>query len=118
MRATLLIGMTIEERLYLRARLALAGLTVVDEAASAEQAGPLIGNRHYDVVIISLQLGDVDPWSLVQAFSGMLSPPQAIFVSTDKPSWVVMQHAERAGCAGMLEIPFNPPQVAGLLQKA
>ena len=117
MRVALLIGMKHEERLYLRARLALAGLTDVDEAETAELAGPYVSTRSYAVVIISLQLGDADPWSLVQAFNGMLSPPQAVIVATEKPSWLVMEHAEQAGCLGMLEIPFNPPQVLGLLQK-
>ncbi len=117
MRATLLVGMKPEERLYLRARLALAGLTDVDEADTAERAGPYVSGRHYDVVIISLQLGDVDPWSLVQAFNGMLSAPQAVIVATEKPSWLVMEHADQSGCIGMLEIPFNPPQVSGMLQK-
>jgi hypothetical protein len=117
MRGTLLIGMKHEERLYLRARLALEGLTDVDEAETAELAGPYVSSRSYAVVIISLQLGDADPWSLVQAFNGMLSPPHALIVATEKPSWLVMEHAEQAGCLGLLEIPFNPPQVLGLLQK-
>ena len=116
-RATLLVGMKPEERLYLRARLALAGLTDVDEADTAEQSGPYVSSRHYAVVIISLQLGDADPWALVQAFNGMLSPPQAVIVATEKPSWLVMEHAEQSGCIGLLDIPFNPPQVLGLLQK-
>ncbi|MEI8156886.1 MAG: response regulator [Burkholderiales bacterium] len=117
MRVTLLVGMKPEERFYLRARLSLAGLTDVDEAATAELAGPFVSSRHYDVVIISLQLADADPWALVQAFNGMLSPPQAVIVATEKPSWLVMEHAEHSGCIGLLEIPFNPPQVLGLLQK-
>ena len=116
-RVTLLIGMKPEERLYLRARLALAGLTDVDEAETAELAGPYVSTRHYEVVIISLQLGDADPWSLVHAFNGMLSPPHAVIVATEKPSWLVMEQAEHSGCLGLLEIPFNPPQVLGLLQK-
>jgi hypothetical protein len=47
----------------------------------------------------------------------MLSPPQTVIVATDKPSWPVMEKAEQLGCVGLLEIPFNPPQVLGLLQK-
>lgn len=116
-RVTLLVGMKPQERLYLRARLALAGLTDVDEADSAELAGPYVSSRRYDVVIISLQLVDADPWALVQAFNSMLSPPQAVIVATEKPSWLVMEHADQSGCIGLLEIPFNPPQVLQLLQK-
>jgi hypothetical protein len=53
----------------------------------------------------------------VHAFNGMLSPPHAVIVATEKPSWLVMEQAEHSGCLGLLEIPFNPPQVLGLLQK-
>ena len=95
----------------------MAGLTDVDEADSAELAGPYVSSRRYDVVIISLQLADADPWALVQAFNSMLSPPQAVIVATEKPSWLVMEHADQSGCIGLLEIPFNPPQVLQLLQK-
>lgn len=116
-RVTLLVGMRPEERMYLRARLSLAGLTDVDEADTAEHAGTSLGHRHYDVVIISLELPDADPWALVQTCKGMLSPPQAVIVATDKPSWPAMEQADQMGCAGLLEIPFNPPQVLGLLQK-
>lgn len=116
-RATLLVGMTPDERLYLRARLALAGLTDVDEAKTAEQASACVAQRHYEVAVISLELSDADPWSLVQTFQTMLSPPQALIVVTQRPSWPVMERAEAMGCAGLLEIPFNPPQVFGLLQK-
>jgi hypothetical protein len=28
-----------------------------------------------------------------------------------------MEKAEQMGCVGLLEIPFNPPQVLGLLHK-
>lgn len=117
MRVSLLVGLSRDERMYLRARLSLAGLADVDEADTAEQATALVTHRHYDVVIVSLELSDADPWALVQTFKAMLSPPQAVIVTTEKPSWSTMERAEHMGCAGLLEIPFNPPQVMGLLQK-
>jgi CheY-like chemotaxis protein len=116
-RVTLLVGLTHEQGLYLRARLSLAGLADVDEAVTAEEASVCVARRHYDVVIVSLELGDADPWALVQMFKAMLAPPQAVIVTTENPSWPVMELAEQAGCVGLLEIPFNPPQVMGLLQK-
>lgn len=116
-RVSLLVGLSHEDSMYLRARLSLAGLTDVDEADTAEQAGRSMAHRHYDVVIISLELADADPWALVQSFKSTLTPPHAIIVTTEKPSWSAMERAEQAGCAGLLEIPFNPPQVMGLLQK-
>lgn len=116
-RAAILIGMTVEERLYLRARLALVGLTDVDEADTLEKVGERIESRHYDVAVISLELAGGDAWGLVQTFRDMLHPPHALIVATTKPSWSVMEHAEQSGCKGLLEIPFNPPQVMRLFQQ-
>lgn len=116
-RVSLVVGLAAEDRMYLRARLALAGLTDVDEASTAEQASACLADRHYDVVFVSLELGDADPWSLVQSLQGLLAPPQAVVVVTAQPSWAAMEQAERMGCVGLLECPFNPPQVISLLQK-
>ncbi|MES2585178.1 MAG: hypothetical protein V4627_20815 [Pseudomonadota bacterium] len=118
MRVSLVVGLTAADRMYLRARLSLAGLTDVDEVDTADQASASVARRHYDVVIVSLELaGGGDPWALVQSFKTMPTPPQAVIVATDKPSWSAMERAEHMGCAGLLDIPFNPPQVMGLLQK-
>lgn len=116
-RVTLVVGLKLEERMYLRARLSLAGLTDVDEVDTAEQASSAVSRRHYDVVVVSLELSDADPWALVQTFQGMLTPTRAIIVATEHPSWSAMEKAEKMGCIGLLEIPFNPPQVLGLLHK-
>ena len=116
-RVSLVVGMTRDERLYLRARFALAGMNVLDEAETAEQAGALLTQRHYDVVLVSLELPDADPWALVQALPGMLMPPRSVIVATHAPTWAAMERAEQFGCAGLLEIPFVPAQILGLLQK-
>ncbi len=89
----------------------------MDEFETAEQAGASMAHRHYDVMIVGLELNDADPWALVQSFKVLPTPPQAVIVATEKPSWSTMEKAEQMGCAGLLEIPFNPPQVVGLLQK-
>ena len=117
MRVTLVVGLKPAERMYLRARLSLAGLTDVDEFETAEQASASLAHRHYDVIIVGLELSDIDPWALVQSFKAMPTPPQAVIVATENPSWSAMEKAEQMGCAGLLEIPFNPPQVMGLLLK-
>lgn len=117
MRVTLIVGLKPAERMYLRARLSLAGLTDVDEFETAEQASASMAHRHYDVVIVGLELSDIDPWALIQSFKAMPTPPQAVIVATEKPSWSAMEKAEQMGCAGLLDIPFNPPQVMGLLMK-
>jgi CheY-like chemotaxis protein len=116
-KVSLVVGMARDERLYLRTRLALAGLTDVDESESVAQAVTRISQRHYDLVVVSLELKDADPWALVRTLKGLLAPPHAVIVVTSTPSWTAMEQAERLGCTGLLEIPFNPRQVLGLLQK-
>jgi CheY-like chemotaxis protein len=116
-KVTLLVGMTREERLYLRSRLALAGLTEVDEAVTAGESIALISQRNYALAIISNELDDADPWSLVQALQNLATPVRTVMIATHFPSWAVEQEAERAGCSGLIEIPFDPRQVYEMLQK-
>lgn len=113
----LVVGLAPEQRLYLRARLALAGHTEMDEAESAAQASQLLGQRHYDLMIIGLNLSDADPWGLVQALKDMPTPPRSVVLATAEPTWAVMERADELGCTGILEIPFIPRQVLGILCK-
>ena len=113
----LVVGLAPEQRLYLRARLALAGHTEMDEAESAAQASHLLGQRHYDLMIIGLSLSDADPWGLVQALKDMPMPPRSVVLATADPTWTVMERADQLGCAGILEIPFIPRQVIAILRK-
>ncbi len=113
----LLVGMAREQRLYLRARLALASLTEVDEAETAGQAGALATQRHYELVVVGLELQDTDPWLLVQALKSQTVPIRSVIVATAFPCWSAMERAEQLGCVGLLDIPFNPRQVLDLLRK-
>lgn len=113
----LVVGLSPEDRLYLRARLALAGHTEMDEAMSAIQASEHLAKRHYDLLIIGLELEDADPWAMVEALYDMPTPPRSVILATRFPTWHAIDRAEQLGCAGLLEIPFSPQQVMGLLQK-
>lgn len=116
-RLSLLVGLLPEERMYLRARLAIAGLTDVDEVDTAAQALERIQHRRYNLVVLSLDVTDSDPWALVAALNSLPEPPHAVVVATGAPTWSNMERAEQQGCMGLLEIPFNPRQVVDLLHK-
>ena len=116
-RVSLMVGLLPEERMYMRARLAIAGLTDVDEADTAEQALECIQRRRYNLVVRSLDVTDSDPWALVDTLVQLPEPPHAVVVATGAPTWANMERAEQHGCMGLLEIPFNPRQVVSLLQK-
>jgi CheY-like chemotaxis protein len=53
------------ERLYLRARLALARLTLADEAETATEAVQLARGKQYDLALVDASLHDMDAWALV-----------------------------------------------------
>lgn len=116
-KVALIVGLSREDRLYLRARLSLAGITDVDDATSAAEATEFLTRRQYGLVVVSLELTDADPWSLVRALKDMPLPVHSVVVATQSPSWTAIDAAEKAGCAGLLEIPFQPAHVYALLQK-
>jgi hypothetical protein len=116
-RTALLIGLSRSDALYLRARLSLAGITEVDDAANAVLALDRLNQRAFDLVVVSLELSDADPWALVQTLKVESQSTRSVVVATDAPTWRAMELAERLGCTGLLEIPFMPQQVLDLIQK-
>ena len=67
----------IEHRLYLRARLALSGLTHADEASSAEQARDWMKAQHYGVTLLDFQLPGAGGWDFVRELTRFGPEPQA-----------------------------------------
>jgi CheY-like chemotaxis protein len=55
-----------DERLYLRAKLALAGLTQADDAETGAQALELMRSNKYTVVLVDFGLPDIDGWSMLR----------------------------------------------------
>jgi CheY-like chemotaxis protein len=53
-------------RLYLRARLALAKLTLADEAETGAEAVTLMRDKQYDVALVDGRLADMDAWALLR----------------------------------------------------
>ena len=114
-RLTLLVDPARDERLYLRARLSLAGLIEVDEAESVAQAQAKIRERHYDVVIVDVDAPD-DPWGLVERLVVLDPPIGSVLVTTTNNSWKMHERAEQAGCRAVLEKPYDPGHVFRVLQ--
>lgn len=114
---TLLIHPTLEDRLYLRARLALAGLTDVDDACNGAQAFACTQRRRYRLLIVGLDLPDMKAWDLVRRLTTQKPSLGAVFVISADTSWHLHEHAAYAGCSGVLQKPYNPTQIMELLQK-
>jgi len=116
-KVVLLIDPNKEDRLYLRARLALGNLTEVDDASTAAQALDWAKKRHYDLVILSLDVPDMEGWELIRQLVTLEPAIGRIVVTSKDKSWHMREHAENSGCWGLLEKPFDPVQIIELLQK-
>ena len=116
-RQTLLVDTSREHRMYLRARLALSGLMEVAEAAEAHSALVLAQHRHFNLVIVNLDDPALDGWKLVQQLVALEPAIGSIVLTGRDASWHVQERAEQSGCAGVLEIPFDPTQIVEMLRR-
>ncbi len=116
-RQTLLVDVSRDQRLYLRARLSLVGLLELSETGDAAQAYELAHQRHYDLVIVNLDAPELDGWRLVERLVGLEPAIGSIVLSSRKVTAHLQQRAEQAGCAGVIEVPFDPVQIAEMLRK-
>lgn len=109
----IIIGLSREQQLYLKARLSLQGIAHVVETADAGQAAEHLGQHGFDIVIVSSSLPDADVCALVQALHIHVRPPYAIVAVVPKDChWTQRQEIENSGVTGILEAPFVPQQVS------
>ncbi len=114
-RQTLLVEPVRDDRLYLRARLALAGLIDVDEVDSSADALSRLRERHCDIVVVNVDQID-DPWGLVERLVSFKPPIESVLVTTVNRSWAMHERAEQAGCRALLDKPFDPSLVYRVFQ--
>lgn len=114
-RRTLLVDPSRDDRLYLRARLAIAGLIEVDEADTVAQATVRSREQHYDVVIVNVDMLD-EPWALVERLVSREPPVGSVVVTTGNTAWALHERAERAGCRAVINRPYDPGHVFRVLQ--
>lgn len=112
----LIVSADRNERLYLRARLALARLTQADEAESAAEALALARDKPYDLALVDAGLADMDAWELLRR------------LRKDQPSvqHVAITRAQRSlservrgwlGRTALLENPPNPERLDAWLSR-
>ena len=106
-----------EDRMYLRARMALAGVVVVGEAQSAAQALEQARRTHYTLVLLGQDLPDMDSWELIRQLIAMEPAIGSVVLATRDKAWHVRDRAEHAGCRSVIVYPFNPSEIVQLLQK-
>ena len=114
-RQTLLVEPSRDDRLYLRARLSLAGLIEIDEADTVALATAKVRERHYDIVIVNVDMPD-EPWALVERLVATDPPIGSVLVITASNAWEMHERAERAGCRAVINKPYDPGHVFRVLQ--
>lgn len=116
-RRVLVVDRGRDERLYLRAKLATAGLHEVDEAATGTDALVLLNTYAYHLVTVDLGLSDMDPWQLIKAVDNTRPAIAHLFVTGTAPLWQVGLRARFSGAQVYLHKPLHPGQLKKLLQK-
>lgn len=115
-RRVLVVDAGRDERLYLRAKLAGAGLYEVDEAASGADALALLGRHTYHLVTVDLGLTDMDSWQLVKAVDSTRPAIAHLFVTGAEPVWRRGLQARFSGAQVYLPKPLDPEKLGTLLQ--
>lgn len=106
-----------DERLYLRARLALADLTQADDAETGAQALELARAHHYDVVLVDFGLPDVEGWAFLKELMGARPAIPHVIMTKAGASLGERLRAWFGGAKGFLGKPPHPGKLRNALQK-
>lgn len=115
-RRVLVVDAGRDARLYLRAKLATAGLYEVDEAASGADALALLARHTYHLVTVDLGLTDMDSWQLVKVVDGTRPAIAHLFITGAEPGWRRGLQARFSGAQVYLPKPLDPEKLRALLQ--
>jgi CheY-like chemotaxis protein len=116
-RRALIVNRDRDERLYIRAKLALAGLCEADEAETAAQALELARDNSYVLAVVDFHLPDGDGWKLLKELGTGQRPIAKVIVTKSRPSLAERVHAWFAGVTGFFEKPPHPAKLHELLLK-
>jgi hypothetical protein len=116
-RCALFVGIPLVSAYYLRARLALAGLLVIDEARSVEECTALLAKRAYNLAVVYVDSSLQDPWRYAKFLQDLPQPLAQVMGVMPAPDWKALRLSESMGCSVLLEEPFNPQQVFAAFQR-
>lgn len=116
-RCALFIGIPLVSAYYLRTRLALAGLLVIDEARSLDESAALLSTRTYDLAVVYVDPTTQDPWCYAKFLQDRPQPLAQVMGVMQAPDWRALRLSESMGCSVLLEEPFNPQQVFAAFQR-
>jgi CheY-like chemotaxis protein len=105
------------QRLYLRARLALAGLTAVDEADSGGQAIELAKRLTYCLAILEHHAPEVDAWSVLKRLRSIGADRPSVILTKTHASPLDRLHAWFGGAAAFLPTPPDPAELDAAIRR-
>jgi CheY-like chemotaxis protein len=112
----LIVSADRNERLYLRARLALSRLTLADEAETGSQAVDFARRKQYDVLLIDSSLKDMDAWDLLRQLRHGRKPIRHVALTKAARSLAERMRAW-AGDAALLEDPPDAERLDAWLSR-
>lgn len=114
-RRALIAGADRDERLYLRARLALAGLAQADDAATVADALELANLNRYEIAVVDFALAGAAGWSFVRQLRAAGQGIPHLIVTKE---WVSPGDKARVlwgGGPALLAKPLDPGKLKALL---
>jgi len=106
-----------DARLYLRARLAMAGHTLMDEAASGTEALKLLDTRLYKLVVLDMDLPDIEGWEMVKRVEASRPPVEFLILTGNNLTPLDAVRGWFAGARGSLRKPLHPGKLKHLLRE-
>lgn len=113
----LIVSASRDQRLYLRARLALARLTLADEAETGAEALQLARAKKYDLALVDCNLADVDPWVLLRQLRQGAHPIRHVAMTQAERSVSERVRAWLGGAGALLEDPPCPNRLDAWLSR-
>lgn len=111
----LVVGADLAARLYIRAKLANAGLMLIDEAVTGAEALAFMDSQAYVLAMIDLGVADMDGWKLARQAAKMLRGRGHVVVMRDKFSLLDKWRTHFAGVKVALAKPLDPRELKRLL---
>jgi DNA-binding response OmpR family regulator len=113
----LIVSPSRDQRLYLRARMALAQLTQADEAESGAQALEMARAKQYDFAVVEFAVPDMDAWLLLRQLRQGKKPIRHVAVTKERRSVREHLRAWLSGAGALLGNPPNPQRLSAWLQR-
>ena len=105
------------ERLYLRARLALANMTQADEAETGAQALELAREHEYSVAFVDFHLPDVEGWAFLKELKQSRPAIPYLIVTKAGTSLTDSVRGWLSGAQAFLPKPPHPQKLQRLLRR-